>query len=619
MSDFVVAVPGDGTSSPLESTIESISTIAAQVCGTRARALFDSRSGLRGLVLDDGPPPIVVASPPRGILLIKGILVPEGAPGPILATSGESHRMLDGSLQDPDRAFHSSEGCFAAFIWNSAERMGYAANDTAASLNLYVGTFGGAHWVTTCPLYLARALRLHLDPGSVMELLGRGAVLAPASLFSGLRRIGVGEGARVTPLGIRVVREWLPYVDIRPGSSREMAARFGDRLGDRLKSMRPLQPIVSDLTGGYDTRVVCSAAHAARIPVVATVTGPSDDPDVSISRRLAHRIDWQLLHFDPTTLYDAPIDASVQRQLLYRTSGELPFIAAYFQLLTRPQLARDYGLHMNGLMGELLRSAPWSQEFDGVGRRRAANIDRLLRYRFLQDGPPSPGLYGSDWYPALIDRLGRWAREIAMLGSGTETNQQCDAIFLWKMTGHLATYTTASSGWLLTIAPLAFRSLVFESLSIPWRLKLTSDFQRRVIAHLSPAAASVPTVYGASARPMSVLRPDREILQVARQARLFVSKVDRVYLGGRFSRALGWTRTPWPSPPFLTEDFRLLLRPRGDAMLSRAIYRPEALATALAGSDEALRTREKLLTRMATIETLCREVDHELEPGFLSS
>jgi hypothetical protein len=624
MSEFVIAIPADGAQqgppSALDPIIEGISTLGADVFGARAHEIDPAAHGVRALVLDEEPFPLIVASSPRGLLLLKGVLIPETSTAPLLAGSPEASSLLEASLRDPQVAFRACEGCFAAFVWDSEKQAGYAVNDTAACLNLYTGTFGGVHWVATAALLLARVLRLPLDPGAVMELLGRGAVLAPASLFDGLRRIGVGEAATIgARCGIRVTREWVPFAEIaHRRNAREAAARIGDRLVNRLEHLGKLpRPLVADLTGGYDTRVVCSAAHAAGMALSATVNGPQDDPDVGIARSLAQRLDWPFLHFDPTSLWSIPIDEAMQRRLLYRTSGELPYTAIYHQLLTRPLLAQSCAAHLNGIMGELQRSAPWSQEFGSIGRSRPASIERLLRYRFLQGGPPPPGLYNSNWHPGLVARLGAWAREIASQGPATQTNQQCDAIFIWKMTGHVSLYTTAAFGWLPTIAPLAFTSLMSESLSVPWRLKLTSDLQRRIIAHLSPTAACAPTVYGSHARPLSIWRLDREALQAARQARVLVSKLDRVYLGGHVSRSMGWRATPWPASPFLTGDFRQLMRGPGDAMLSRAIYRPEGLTAVLEGPNEVLQAREKLLTRMATVELLCREVQQELDARFL--
>lgn len=629
MSEFVAVVRGDGdggevgiTSRELvEQSIREIAAGAADVFDAAPRRVESTRHGFLGLVLDSAASPVVAASSPGGHLLVKGVLMPSGTVAPLVAGSPEASGLLASALRDPVAAFRGAEGPFAALVWNEETGLAYARNDTAATLNLYAGTFGGVHWVTTSALLLARALRLRLEPGAVMELLGRGAVMAPASMFSGLRRVGVGEAVWIGGHhGIRGVREWLPYASVAERrSTRAAVDRMHDLLVDRMQRVARLPgPLAADLTGGYDTRVVCGAAYAAGLSLAASVTGPPDDPDVGIARQLAARLGWSFTHFDPTTSWDLPIDRSVWRQLVYRTSGELPPTAVYQLLLTRPWLARTYAAHLNGTMGELLRSFPWSQEFAGAGRRRPADVGRLLRYRFLQDGPPMPGLYRSDWFPAFVSRLSDWAREIASLGQEAQTNQQCDAIYLWKMTGHVALYTTASSGWLPTVAPLAFESVVSEALSIPWHQKVTSNLQRTLIARLSPVAASVPTVYGSSARPISPLRPDRELLQAARQARLLISKLDRVYLRGRLTRAFGWGRIPWPSPPFVTADFRRMMHPAGDGMLSRAIYNPERLGSVLTGADDALRSRLNLLARMATVESLCREIGHELGPSFLA-
>src|SRR3712207_6553742 len=78
--------------------------------------------------------------------------------------------------------------------------------------------------------------------------------------------------------------------------------------------------------------------------------------------------------------------------------GELPFTEAYHHLLSRPQLAQEFDLHLMGGGGELLRYFPWSQEFFGIGRRRLANVNRLLDYRFLDVSPP-PSLFSQNWLP----------------------------------------------------------------------------------------------------------------------------------------------------------------------------------------------------------------------------
>ena len=113
------------------------------------------------------------------------------------------------------------------------------------------------------------------------------------------------------------------------------------------------------------------------------------------------------------------------RELLYRTGGELPFTEVYQHLLSRPRLAQDFGLHLMGGGGELLRYFPWGQEFFGVGRGRLANVERSLDYRFLDVAPP-PLLFSRNFLPALRSPLGAHAGAICRDQPGARTTQQLD-------------------------------------------------------------------------------------------------------------------------------------------------------------------------------------------------
>jgi hypothetical protein len=54
-------------------------------------------------------------------------------------------------------------------------------------------------------------------------------------------------------------------------------------------------------------------------------------------------------------------------------------------------------------------------------------------------------------------------------------------------------------------------------------------------------------------------------------------------------------------------------------MLSRTLYDAEGLRKVLNGSDDDWQARSSLITRLATVEALCRELDFEPEAKFLTS
>ncbi len=164
---------------------------------------------------------------------------------------------------------------------------------------------------------------------------------------------------------------------------------------DRTRRFSKLKsPVLYDLTSGYDSRFNICAAVAAGIPFGVTVNGPDTSIEVRIAKKVAGLLGVRMHHFDPAKVWTRPIDASMRRELVYRTGGGLRFPEAYHHLLTRPSLAVTYGLHVGGGVGtDILRYHAWSHELYRIGRRRKADVDSLMRYRVFQGGPPPPGLF----------------------------------------------------------------------------------------------------------------------------------------------------------------------------------------------------------------------------------
>ena len=107
--------------------------------------------------------------------------------------------------------FERVEGVFALAAWEAETRTAWLWNDQPSCLNLYLAEQGGALWATTSALVLARCLGLPLDARAACELLARGTVLAPRSMFAGLRRLDLGEHVRYRAGDLAVRRHWSPY------------------------------------------------------------------------------------------------------------------------------------------------------------------------------------------------------------------------------------------------------------------------------------------------------------------------------------------------------------------------------------------------------------------------
>lgn len=288
----------------------------------------------------------------------------------------------------------------------------------------------------------------------------------------------------------------------------------------------------------------------------------------------------------------------------------------YHHFLTRPVLARSYCLHMIGIGGEFLRYHPWSHEFLGfdLGRRRAVNVERTIAYRFIKT-PAGRDLVPGDWARWYRSRLAEDIAAICREAPGAQTNEQLEAVHIWKMTGHSTVYATSLSNWVPSAAPLLTANFVKAAMAVPWTMKLTSALQRRAIQALAPKVARYRTAYGATAEPPSLRTLHLELLQVAKRAEHAARKVDKVALCGAIFGRSG-TAAVQAKPPFWSDDFAGLFNPT-TTMRSRAIYAPDALAALIRMRPVAGTAADHLLA-IATVEQLCRILDVELDASFLS-
>lgn len=284
-----------------------------------------------------------------GWLVLKGIIFDVKSPDPHVDLDKLLERFIETGRIEWDRY----EGTFALCAWDARRRSGLVANDQTSLMNLYVCEEGDGLYVTTTALPLARALGRGLSPDAVKEFLTRGALIAPTAMFDGFRRLDVGEhvtftdGEPHTRVHWKAIREPNPYRSVN-----EAGADAADVSVDRIGRYAAVAgTLICDLTSGYDSRMLASAADRAGISPTVTVNGPTYDEDVSIALRVAKAVPWPMEHFDTRTFWTEPVDPGMRRTLTFHTNGELPFTRIYHHLHSRPQLAARFGCHHSQPVG----------------------------------------------------------------------------------------------------------------------------------------------------------------------------------------------------------------------------------------------------------------------------
>src|SRR3712207_6613890 len=106
-------------------------------------------------------------------------------------------------------------------------------------------------------------------------------------MFAGLRRVDIGEHVRYRAGMLSRGKHWHWYEpEVSYGSIREAADAAAAVVVDRVaRYATSASPVLCDLTGGLDSRLVASAASTAGLKFTVTVNGLPDHQDV----RIAHR------------------------------------------------------------------------------------------------------------------------------------------------------------------------------------------------------------------------------------------------------------------------------------------------------------------------------------------
>jgi len=396
MAELLVAFPKNDqaqSAAPLSAAVE---LVVDSGLGTDPRSETTSGATVCTTSSPAHTPALYSAPNGAGWIAVKGIIFDVQSEQPRVDLEALWRRFVFGPRID----WNDYEGTFALAAWDATRRRGVAVNDQTSQLNFYHCEDAGFFYATTSALPLARALGRGLDSAAVREFVARGALVAPSAMFEGFKRLNVGERVDFEDGAAVLKRHWHYPAELQRWSldraAEEAAAVSTDRIG---RYAAAGGRVILDLTSGYDSRLLASAADNAGLEPTVTVNGVPDDEEVRIARKVADAAGWPLRFFDRKELYTRPIDEGVRRELTYRTDGNLPFTEVYHHWLTRPGLAEQFGMHAAGVGGEFIRYHPWGQEFFGVGRRREANVANVLDYRMLHDGPPPRDLFEIDWYP----------------------------------------------------------------------------------------------------------------------------------------------------------------------------------------------------------------------------
>lgn len=141
---------------------------------------------------------------------------------------------------------------------------------------------------------------------------------------------------------------------------------------------------------------------------------------------------------------------------------------------------------------------------------------------------------------------------------------------------------------------------------MPWEYRMHGKLIRSLITRMSPKLAELPTWYGSSAEPLSILRPLQLLKHGSTSAQKLIRKIGQLTIG----RSILRDRTVAKYDP--TPDIELIKvmqdegRLKADNLVSAGLYDPKGLADFLNRAQQPGFTRHQQLQVLVSVELICR-------------
>jgi hypothetical protein len=149
------------------------------------------------------------------------------------------------------------QGLFALLIVDQRTRQAHVITDRCGSLHVYWRQLADGVAVCTSSAVLAQCAPSALDPIGVHEFIATGILYEDRSLWQDIRKIGPATVLTLDPAGVQQRRYW-DFTAVEPErlNLEEAAEQTHHGLVAVLKALPDTgEPLISDLTGGYDSHV----------------------------------------------------------------------------------------------------------------------------------------------------------------------------------------------------------------------------------------------------------------------------------------------------------------------------------------------------------------------------
>ncbi len=344
-----------------------------------------------------------------------------------------------------------------------------------------------------------------LDPVAAQEFLSTGILYEDRTLWNEVRKLPPGVLLELGP-GHR--RELLRTFDL-PSLAAELRQE-GELAGDAAveafaagirsaldRILPTFRRPMSDLTAGWDSRLLTAFLLDRGADFATTVTGPEDCADVRIAAQIAARfgIDHRV---SPITI---PTDRTRLERTMAYCDGEVDVVDYARIAAIQETYAGSFHGSFNGSFGEVARGYWWEILQPSPSARRPLDCERVARLRYAA-GTPSHQLWPTAerleprrHFAGILQRCDQQIED-ATLALRLDHTYLRMRMRCWH--GRIASSTDRI--W-PCVSPLAFRSVLEPLLRTRPAERHRNRLAARTLARYAPDLARMPLEAGGTALP----------------------------------------------------------------------------------------------------------------------
>jgi asparagine synthase (glutamine-hydrolysing) len=417
--------------------------------------------------------------------------------------AGAETRLLNAFAQaGPVHVARALSGFFTLLFHEAATQSTFVITDLIGSRHAFIREFTWGVALASSSLALASLAAAPLDPLGCEEFLCTGIVYEDRSFFRDVRKLAPASSYKFAHGKLLEKQNYWDIRQLAPESLKgnDAIEAFGASLTQAAKQVGQTFPkIISDLTGGYDSRALVAGLLTAGMKFETTVSGAPSAPDVVIARGLAG-ITGQPHH--PVEVNPHISFAQLQKALAV-TDGEIDLVEYGRNVLpVHERTARQYDISLNGSFGEVARGYWWELLLPHTGQRAPLDARKVAAGRYVVD-PSSPQLF-----PKPTDLVAHFAAMIERANEGLSewpnTAQMDHAYLRMRMQRWQGRMATSTDQIRACLSPLMFRPVLETMLQTEQRLRQRSLLVREMLVRLQPKLAAYPLEHGYPAEPFSL-------------------------------------------------------------------------------------------------------------------